>query len=171
MSDAGHTSSTEQSLAARFLCEAAITLDADAPVAIGTSPWRNRRVSNIAGGTFEGPQLTGTICRSGADWSEGGTAQDGGIATALDVRSLWETQDGAHVYVTYGGRLVVPAAVADTFRDPQSVTDLSPQSYYFRICPLFETSAPGYLWLNELVAVGIGQRTAAGVTYRIFAIA
>ncbi len=152
----------------RFLCEVSIELASDAPLAVGASPWRNRRVSDITGGTFEGPNLSGKVRQSGADWSEGGRSQDGGIATALDVRSLWETSDGGLIYVTYGGRLVIPADVSAAFGDPEALESLDPGSYYFRICPLFETSAAGYEWLNEIVAVGMGRRTPRGVDYRIF---
>jgi hypothetical protein len=153
-----------------FLCEVSITLAAEAPLAIGQSPWRNRRVSDIAGGRFEGPRLSGAVRSSGADWSEGGKAADGGIATAVDVRSLWQTDDGALIYVTYAGRLVVPAAVVPRFRDPRTVDQLEASDYYFRIAPVFETSAQSYAWLNEIVAVGIGRRTADGVVYRVFQI-
>jgi hypothetical protein len=83
---------------------------------------------------------------------------------------VWQTDDGALIYVTYGGRLVVPAAVVDNFRDPVRLEALDPAAYYFRICPLFETAAPRYAWLNEIVAVGLGRRTASGVIYRIFQI-
>ncbi|MEQ8858950.1 MAG: DUF3237 domain-containing protein [Pseudomonadales bacterium] len=151
-----------------FLCEVSITLDAAAPLAVGRSPWRNRRVSDISGGRFQGPGFSGVVRRSGADWSEGGESEDGGAATAIDVRSLWQTDDGALIHVTYGGRLVVPAAALEAFRDPRAVESMDPQDYYFRICPLFETAAPGYRWLNEIVAVGAGRRTAGGVVYRMF---
>ena len=154
--------------ATEFLCEVSITLDADAPLPVGASPWRNRRVSDIAGGRFAGPRLSGAVRRSGADWSEGGRAADGGIATAIDVRSLWQTDEGALIYVTYPGRLVVPADKVPEFRDPARVTTLTESAYYFRICPVFETSAEPYLWLNEIVALGIGRRTADGVVYRMF---
>lgn len=152
----------------RFLCEVTIELDASAPIALGASPWRNRRVSDIVGGRFEGPELSGTVCRSGADWSEGSRSADGGIATALDVRSLWLTDDGAYVYVTYGGRLVVPADRLAEFSDPEQVERLDPSSYYFRTNPLFETSAERYRWLNGIVAIGLGRRTRSGVVYRLF---
>jgi hypothetical protein len=152
----------------RFLCEVSIELASDAPLPVGASPWRNRRVSDISGGTFEGPELSGIVRRSGADWSEGGRALDGGIATALDVRSLWQTHDDGLIYVTYGGRLVIPAGVTAAFGDPEALEALDPDAYYFRICPLFETSAAGYEWLNEIVAVGMGRRTPQGVDYRIF---
>jgi len=152
----------------RLLVEVSIELDPSAPLAVGASPWRNRRVSDIAGGRFEGPRLTGSVRRSGADWSEGGRAVDGGIATAIDVRSLWETDDGALIYVTYAGRLVIPAGVTDAFRDPAALEALDPAAYYFRITPMFETAAEPYRWLNEIVAVGMGKRTPRGVDYRIF---
>jgi hypothetical protein len=153
-----------------FLCEVSITLAAEAPLAIGQSPWRNRRVSDIASGRFQGPRLSGSVRPSGADWSEGGKAEDGGIATAVDVRSLWQTDDGALIYVTYTGRLVVPAAAVPQFRDAGTVEQLDVADYYFRILPVFETSAAAYAWLNEIVAVGIGRRTADGVVYRVFQI-
>jgi hypothetical protein len=158
-------------LDSQFLCEVSIELDAAAPIAIGPSPWRNRRVSDIAGGRFQGPRLSGAVRRSGADWSEGGRSADGGIATAVDVRSLWETDDGALVYVTYSGRLVVPAGAVDVFRDAEAVETLDPAAYYFRICPMFETASEHYAWLNEIVAVGMGRRTRSGVVYRIFQVA
>lgn len=151
-----------------FLCEVAIALDAEAPLDLGASPWRKRRVSDIAGGRFDGPRLAGRVRRSGADWSEGGVAADGGIATAVDVRSLWQTDDGALIYVTYSGRLVIPAAVAPAFRDPEQVETVDPGDYYFRIAPVFETSDARYAWLNEILAVGLGRRTADGVVYRLF---
>lgn len=152
----------------RLLCEVSIELDPSAPLAVGASPWRNRRVSDIAGGRFEGPRLSGSVRRSGADWSEGGRSEEGGIATAIDVRSLWETDDGSLIYVTYAGRLVIPAAVTDAFRDPGKLERLDASAYYFRIAPMFETAAERYRWLNELIAIGVGRRTVRGVDYRIF---
>lgn len=153
-----------------FLCGVSITLAEDAPLAVGASPWRNRRISDIVGGRFTGPRLNGIVRASGADWSEGGTASDGGIATALDVRSVWQTEDGALIYVSYRGRLVIPAACVAAFRDPVARESLDPGEYYFRICPLFETAAPAYAWLNEIVAIGVGRRTADGVIYHVYAV-
>jgi len=159
-----------EGLESAFLCEVSIELEDGAPVPVGHTPWRNRRVSDIASGEFNGPRLRGRVRRSGADWSEGATARDGGIATLLDVRSLWQTEDGELIYVSYGGRLVVPKSVVPAFADPHTVGDVDPGRYYFRIAPLFETASERYGWLNEIVAVGIGRRTAGGVDYRIFEI-
>jgi hypothetical protein len=44
---------------------------------------------------------------------------------------------------------------------------VDPASYYFRTNAMFETAAESYSWLNRILAVGIGHRTAAGVTYSL----
>jgi hypothetical protein len=125
-------------------------------------------VSYIAGGTITGERLSGEVLPGGGDWSELGAGPDGLALTLIDVRSVWKTHDGALVYVTYGGRLVIPAAVLGDFRDPAKVEALSEDAYYFRIQPTFETGDERYAWLNALAAVGYGRRTANGVRYRVF---
>jgi len=45
---------------------------------------------------------------------------------------------------------------------------IDPESYYFRINPLFEAAATRYDWLNRIVAVGIGHRRADGLIYSVF---
>ena len=45
---------------------------------------------------------------------------------------------------------------------------VDPASYYFRMNPMFETSAPKYDWINRIIAVGIGHRLADGPIYSIF---
>jgi len=154
-------------LKVRPLCTVDIRLDDGAPLQLGQSPWRNRRVSYIAGGTIEGARLRGEVLPGGGDWSELGQAADGAALTLIDVRSIWKTHDGASIYVTYGGRLVIPAASLADFRDPAKVEALADDAYYFRIQPTFETADERYGWLNALVAVGVGRRTASGVRYRI----
>ncbi|TAJ73460.1 MAG: DUF3237 domain-containing protein [Phenylobacterium sp.] len=155
-------------LKARLLCAVDIRLDDDAPIPLGKSPWRNRRVSYISGGVVEGERLRGEVMAGGGDWSELGQGADGAALTLVDVRSLWRTHDGAIIDVRYGGRLVIPQAVLGDFRDPAKVEGLSEDAYYFRIQPIFETADARYGWLNALVAVGYGRRTAKGVRYRIF---
>jgi hypothetical protein len=149
------------------LCVVDITLEDGAPIPLGRSPFRNRRVSYIAGGTIAGERLSGEVLPGGGDWSELGAGPDGTALTLIDVRSVWKTHDGAMIYVTYGGRLVIPAAALSDFRDPAKVELLAADSYYFRIQPVFETADERYGWLNALVAVGVGRRTARGVRYRI----
>ena len=36
---------------------------------------------------------------------------------------------------------------------------------------MFETSAEGYLWLNKLLAIGVGEpKPGAGIVYRIYSV-
>jgi hypothetical protein len=150
------------------LVEVHIELREGAPVAVGRTPWRNRRISDIGGGRFSGPRLNGRVRASGADWSEGGRAGDDRVLTLIDVRSLWETDDGELIYVTYGGRLCIPDSLVPRFADPAALDAIDPADYYFRITPTFETASTAYGWLNEIVAVGRGRRTGSGVSYQIF---
>ncbi|MGD0108185.1 MAG: DUF3237 domain-containing protein, partial [Rhodopila sp.] len=60
---------------------------------IGDTPAGNRRIGLVAGGTFEGPKLKGTVLPGGSDWIIG--RPDG--VTALDVRIVLQTDDGAAI--------------------------------------------------------------------------
>ena len=55
-------------------------------------------------------------------------------------------------------------------RDP----GVDPDSYYFRTAVTFETGAPDYLWLNKLLAIGVGEPTpveqGGGIAYNIHAV-
>lgn len=155
----------------RRLCDVSIKLDPGAPLSLGKSPWRNRRVSYIEGGTIGGERLRGAVEAGGGDWSELGLNADGDALTLIDVRSVWRTDDDALLYVTYQGRLRIPAETLSSFREPELVEALDPAAYYFRIAPVFETADPRYEWLNGIVAVGLGRRTAVGVDYSIFEVA
>lgn len=154
-------------LETRPLCTVSIALTPEAPIPVGRSPWRNRRISPIAGGEFAGERLRGEVLPAGGDWSELGVDENGDALTLLDVRSLWKTESGALIHVTYRGRLVIPQARLEAFRDPEALAALSTGDYYFRIAPTFETADPDHGWLNRIVAVGLGRRTAAGVDYEL----
>jgi hypothetical protein len=57
----------------------------------------------------------------------------------------------------------LPDALAGVKTRPLFVMRLSS-----RIASFFETAAPQYDWLNRLIAVGIGHRTAEGPIYSLF---
>ena len=89
----------------------------------------------------------------------------------LDVRAVIQTYDSATIYVTYTGFIYTDA---ETFQLMASggtkLKELSPDKYYFRINPIFETTSPKYDWLNHTVTIGVGKRTETGVSYKIYAI-
>jgi hypothetical protein len=72
------------------------------------------------------------------------------------------------IYVTYGGRLVVPSpellpAVLDVMGDDP----VDPSSYYLRTHMTFETSDASTAWLNDVLAVGVGRIGHGGAEYRV----
>ncbi|MCR5881130.1 DUF3237 domain-containing protein [Phenylobacterium sp. J367] len=156
-----------RSLKSEPLCVAAF--EVGDIMALGPSPFRNRRVGYVTGGRFEGPRLTGDILPGGGNWPESGTAVDGAALGTFDARSVWRTDDGAVIYVTYTGRSVVPADVGAAFRDPAK-PEVDPSRYSIRVAFVFETGDPRYDWLNGLLAVGCGERVEGGVRHYIHAI-
>ena len=139
-----------------LLCEAAIYVEAASPGPIGATPWGNRLVAYISEGEFEGPRMKGKVLPGGGDWLI--IDPDRPNASKPDVRAVWETDDGAKLYLAYTGRIIQPA-------DPATA---KPSEYYFRVAPTFETSDPRYAWLNDVQAIGVGRLLGNGVAYRIY---
>jgi hypothetical protein len=139
-------------------------------MALGPSPWRSRRIGYVTGGRFAGARLNGEILPGGGNWSESGETAPGRAVGTFDARCLWRTDDGAMIYVTYTGRTVVTADVSEAFRDAGACEQVDHDRYYIRIAPVFETADPRYLWLNEVLAVGCGHKTAHGIRHSIFAV-
>jgi Protein of unknown function (DUF3237) len=142
-----------------------IGFDLEPALEVGPTP-HERRIVYITGGKFNGPRLKGRVLPGGGDWLV--VRPDG--RAVLDVRACLETDDGAIIYTYYAGRLVVPSELLPLWRDRDAAATIDPTRYYLRITPVYETAAEKYRWLNDIVAVGVGRRTAAGVAYRVFEI-
>ena len=128
---------------------------------IGATPSGNRRIGLVAGGTFEGERLRGTVLPGGADWLMG--RADG--STTLDVRLVLQTHDGAAIGMTYRGMRHGPPEIMDRLNRGEKV---DAASYYFRTSVAFETAAQQYDWLNRIIAVGTGDRPPEGPVYDVF---
>ena len=130
--------------------------------ALGNTQYGDRRIARVAGGTFEGPKLKGTVHDAGGDWILNRT--DG--VTQLDVRLTMQTDDGALIYMTYKGLRHGPADVMAKLAAGETV---DPSLLYFRTAPFFETAADGkYAWMNKAVFVATGRREPSGPIYRVF---
>lgn len=138
-----------------------ITLRVGGMQPIGATPNGNRRVGLVAGGTFEGARLKGTVLPGGSDWII--VRPDG--STTLDVRLVLETEDGATIGMTYRGMRHGPPVVIDRVNRGEPV---DPSEYYFRTSVSFETAAAKYDWLNRIIAVGTGRRPPEGPVYEVF---
>jgi len=134
-----------------------------APLSVGGTPLGERRVIPITGGRFEGEKLAGDVLPGGADWQL--VRPDG--TTLLEARYTLRTRDGALVYVRNRGVRAGPADVLARLARGEAV---DPASYYFRTRPQFETGAPQYAWLNDLLAVCSAVRAANAVTLDFYAV-
>ena len=143
------------------LCRATVTLAT--PQELGTTPLGERRIIPITGGSFAGERLNGTILPGGADWQL--VRPDG--AALLDARYTLLTDDGALIYVSNRGLRHGPPAVLARLRRGEIV---DPAEYSFRTVPTFETGAAAYAWLNDLLAICSGVRTADAVILDFYAV-
>jgi hypothetical protein len=138
-------------------------LDVRPLLMVGATPGGFRRVGVVPGGSFEGERLSGEVLDGGSDWQ---TVRSDG-STTLNVRLVLKTKDDALIEMTYQGLRHGPPNVIEKIEKGEVV---DPESYYFRINPVFETSAAKYDWLNRVIAVGIGHRRADGPVYSVFEI-
>lgn len=134
-----------------------------APLSVGMTPLGERRIIPITGGRFEGENIAGDVLSGGADWQ---LVRSDGTAL-LEARYTLRTRDGALVYVRNRGVRSGPPEVLARIARGETV---DPAGYYFRTVPQFETGAPQYAWLNDLVAVCSAVRAANAVTLDFYAV-
>ncbi|MET8992619.1 DUF3237 domain-containing protein [Nonomuraea wenchangensis] len=133
-------------------------VELDPMLDLGETHWGNRRVVAIAGGSFDGPRLSGRVLPGGADWQV--VHADGTIS--IDTRYTLRTHDGAHLYITTSGVRHGPPEVLDRLVRGE---DVDPADYYFRLFCRFETGDERYHWLNRTLAVASAARAASAVRY------
>lgn len=141
-----------------------LRVDVAAPIEVGATPLGQRIVANITGGQFEGERLRGTVHASGADWA----LLDPTGMGRVDVRIVLATDDGAQVYVRYGGFL----EFNDTFgRAVTTGGETRVGELYFLTQLRFETGAERYRWLNHALAAGEGRVVPGGIEYQVYQLA
>ncbi|MDP7068256.1 MAG: DUF3237 domain-containing protein [Acidimicrobiales bacterium] len=111
-------------------------------------PHGTRMIAEVAGGTFTGERLTGSVVPPGGDWVTARADRN----IQLDVRLTLVTDDDAVILMQYKGIADPAAGVA-------------------RSAPQFETGDDRYTWLNNVQGVGIGQlHPEGGVTYEVYSL-
>ena len=132
-----------------------------APTELGTVPRGRRRIIPIEGGTFEGPNIRGTVLTGGADWQ---IVRADGLAE-LDTRYALKTDAGELIYIQNAGMRHAPPDVTEKLLAGQ---DVDPSLVYFRTVPVFETAAPRLQWLTRAIFVGTGERHPNDVIIRVW---
>jgi hypothetical protein len=120
-------------------------------------------VIGITGGECDGPLLRGKVLPGGADWQ---IVHEDGAAT-IDTRYTLESHDGALIYVATRGWRTGAREVLERIAAGETV---DPSEYYFRVTVQYEASAPGYEWLNRIVAVASALRLADQVEYDAYVV-
>jgi hypothetical protein len=116
----------------------------DPPVAID----EGMMIANVRpGGWVKGPNINGKFVSPGADWLR--ILPSG--AFRLDVRALIETDDHAHIFMSYNGIIKNSEQSAARLMNGELLTDKDIP--YFIAAPTFQTSAKQYAWLNEIQTI------------------
>jgi hypothetical protein len=105
-------------------------------------------VNILPGGTVKGPKITGKILPPGGDWVR---VMPSG-ALRLDVKLTIETDDGALIYMTYGGVVVGSKETSEALARGEVLGENG--FPYFVTTPQFQTASPKYDWLNKLQGIG-----------------
>ena len=130
---------------------------------IGRTAKGLRRIIPIVGGTFEGPDLRGTVLNFGADWQ---LIYDNGYME-LDARYTLRTDSGGLIYVSNLGFRHGPAEAAARFARGERV-DMS----LFRAGgkATFETGAPGLEWMNYRTFIAKTSRAPSSIELDFYAV-
>lgn len=128
---------------------------------LGHTPYGERRVIGISGGTVSGPKLNGRILPGGSDWQI--IRADG--AADIQARYTIESDTGARILVYSAGLRHGPPEVMAQLAKGDNV---DPSLYYFRTVLRFEAADPSVDWLNRILALARGQREARAVRLDVY---
>lgn len=130
--NAGAQNNIPEAPQAEFVMQLKVTLGET--YSCGETQHGRRTVIPITGGTFEGPNIKGTILNGGADY------QLANAAGRTEVEAIYsiKTDDGVYIHIRNRG---IIANSKDAQGNP---------SFYFRCAPQFEAPADSkYAWLNN----------------------
>lgn len=127
----------EQAPALEYVMELKVTVDG--AYGIGETTHGNRFIIPITGGTFEGPNIKGTVIPGGADYQMIDTAKG---LTELEAIYSIRTDDGVNIHVRNCGLLY------------NGKDEKGQQTFYFRTAPKFEAPKDSkYDWMNNCIFV------------------
>jgi len=151
---------TEQ-LLLEFAFELKINVAPGKAFEAGTTPKGLRRMIPIIGGTFEGPNIKGTVIAGGYDFQ----LLRNDHVMEIDARYVLQTDDDVLITIVNRG---LRHADEKVMQQMANGIEVSPSLYYFRSVPQFETGNKKYDWLNRSVFVASGIRKPAEVIISVF---
>ncbi len=122
----------------------------------------NLMIFNVEEAWIESPRLNAKIKGPAGDWIR--LLPNGNWR--LDVRLLFEGDDGSAIHCFYNGVLRMTPEVAGWL---ESGEEIDGDKMYFRATPYFETQSEKYAWLNDIATVGKMRSFGGGnVVYDLF---
>jgi hypothetical protein len=144
-----------------FVCE--LTVHVARPPATNEPGMCNGNTMPLAGGTFKGPKLQGTILPGGADWQ---LIKDAEVAE-INARYTLEADDGTLIYISNKGMRV---ATPEVLKKISSGEVVPPDEYYFRTVPVFEVAKGKYDWLMKSLFIAKGIRNPDTITIQVWSV-
>jgi hypothetical protein len=140
-----------------------LTVEVEPIISAGPTPVGEVRVIPFRGGSFEGPELRGSLLPGGTDWQR--VRSDG----VLEIRAHYMLQtdrDERIEVVSEGIRHARPEVLERLARgEPVAAAE-----YYFRTHVRLNTAAPRLEHLNRMLVVSFGERRKDSVHLRLFAV-
>ena len=124
-----------------------MTITLGPPLFIPDTPRGTRVVVDVVDCTLEGERIRAK--QKGTAAGEWLTLDAHGLGT-VDVRMVMETDNGALLFVSYGGRIDTAAGTG-----PVSA-------------PLFDTGDERYQWLNKIQTIAKGVLDGQTLTYEVY---
>lgn len=123
-------------------------------------------VNTRPGGWAKGPKIQGSFVSPGGDWLE--VLPSG--ALRMDARVTLKTDDGAIIYVRYGGTIQQSNESAERLQKGETMT--TKDIPYFITAPTFQTSVEKYAWLNGVQAIGklVELKPGESIKYDVFVV-
>jgi hypothetical protein len=128
---------------------------------LGHTPYGERRVIGISGGTVSGAKLNGRVLPGGSDWQI--IRADG--AADIQARYTIESDSGARILVYSAGLRHGPPEVMARLAKGDNV---DPSLYYFRTVLRFETADPSVEWINRILGLARGAREPRAVRLDVY---
>jgi hypothetical protein len=144
-------------LRTRIVCR--VDAELEPPLEWAPGAAGQRRVIGIAGGTFDGPLMSGEILPGGADWQ---ILQPDGTAIVEARYTLRERHAGELILVNSRGVRTGPPQVLEALRRGEL---RDPEEYYFRTAVTLEAGPGDYEWVNHALFVAIAARGPSSVVY------
>ncbi len=130
------------------------TLALEVPVlALGDTPYGERRIARFAGGTFDGPRLRGKLLPGRAGWML--LRRDNVLD--IEVRIILETDDQQTIYMYWKGLRHGSKDVIDHLNRGEAV---DPLQLLFPHYAILGDQLTNYSWLNRICSIATASRDA-----------